>query len=306
VKVLVTGATGFIGKHVVAVLRKLDGCTVMACGRRERELQALRCPYAVHDLHEDDADCFHRLGRPDAVIHLAWESLSDYQDRCHFEQQLTAHYRFLKAMVVSGTWLVACAGTCLEYGLQYGPLAEDFPTRPTTAYGIAKDALRRFLEFLCHEHDYRLRWLRLFFTFGPGQPGRALLPQLDRAIDSGASSFAMSGGEQLRDYLPVEAVAEYIVKVALQREVDGSINICRGAPISVHALVENRMRERGGRLELKRGRNPYREYEPLAFWGDDRRLRQALAGYDDGRCFVRWRGVPPERRPQVPCISRSA
>lgn len=289
-KVLVTGATGFIGRHVVRILRQQGGFDVIASGRRESELRRLGCHYAVYDLNEDDPDCFRRLGSPDAVIHLAWEPPADYHNLGHVEHTLGRNYRFLKTMLAAGLPILACTGTCFEYGRQEGRLAEDRPSQPLLPYPVAKDALRRFLECLRQEYSFRLAWLRLFFTYGDGQHPRSLIPQLDQAIASGAESFAMSGGEQLRDYLPVDLVAEYIVKAALQPEVEGIINICRGEPITIRGLVERRMRERGRVLQLQLGQIAYRSYEPFAFWGDDRRLRTAVAAYD------RQRGTPAARR----------
>lgn len=282
-RVLVTGATGFIGQNVIKAVQRLGGCNVIASGRREAELRSLGCEYVVYDLDQQDPNCYERLGCPEVMIHLAWEPLWDYHSLRHLEHTLVTHYRFIKTMIASGVQVVSCTGTCYEYGLQDGQLSEDLPTQPTTPYGVAKDMLRRFLECFRDEHEFRLRWLRLFFTFGTGQHARALIPQLDKAIDSGAQTFAMSGGEQLRDYLPIDRVAEYIVKTTLQLELDGIINICQGTPQSIWSLVQNRMRERGRVLDLQRGHYPYRSYEPLAFWGDNRRLRRALAAYDQGR-----------------------
>ena len=91
----------------------------------------------------------------------------------------------------------------------------------------------------------------------------------------------MSGGDQLRDYLPVNEVAERLVKAGLQERINGVINICSGKPISVRSLVEQRMRERGRMLHLELGHFPYPVHEPMAYWGDDRLLGQAIRAYSD-------------------------
>jgi dTDP-6-deoxy-L-talose 4-dehydrogenase (NAD+) len=103
--------------------------------------------------------------------------------------------------------------------------------------------------------------------YGQGQHPNSLLAQLDQAIDRGDESFDMSGGEQLRDYLPVTEVAARLVALAEHSELSGPINICSGAPISIRRLVENRIAERNANITLNLGHYPYPDYEAMAFWG---------------------------------------
>ena len=91
---------------------------------------------------------------------------------------------------------------------------------------------------------------------------------LDRAIDRGDESFNMSGGEQLRDYLPVAEVAARLVTLVEHSDLSGTINICSGTPISVRRLVENRIAERNANITLNLGHYPYPDYEPMEFWGN--------------------------------------
>ena len=88
------------------------------------------------------------------------------------------------------------------------------------------------------EYPFSFKWVRLFYMYGKGQNPNSLLSQLDKAIANGDKAFNMSGGEQVRDYLPVEKVAEYIVKVALQDKINGVINCCSGEPVSVKEFEE--------------------------------------------------------------------
>jgi dTDP-6-deoxy-L-talose 4-dehydrogenase (NAD+) len=86
----------------------------------------------------------------------------------------------------------------------------------------------------------------------------------------------MSGGEQLRDYLPVEDVANHIVNLVEHGELDGIYNSCSGDPISVRRLVERRIREKGSNIELNLGHYPYPDYEPMAFWGGTDKFNNAM------------------------------
>ena len=280
-KVLVSGATGFIGKQVVQFLQSLGQWRILTSGRNEEKLKHLDADYIVYDLNQEQHNCYDQLGRPEVLIHLAWEGLPNYQESFHLHRNLINHYRFLKRMIEQGLPSLTVTGTCYEYGLQNGCLQETMPTNPTTCYGMAKDVLRRRLAALQQEHPFRLRWLRLFFMYGPGQPARSLMAQVDRALATGREDFDMSGGEQLRDYLPASEVAALIAKVALQPRHDGIFNICSGQPISVRRLVEEHIAAKGGRLRLNLGIFPYPDHEPLAYWGDPTRLRLAVAAFEE-------------------------
>jgi len=281
VKVLVSGATGFIGKQVVQFLHSLGRWQILTSARNAEKLKQLGADYIVCDLNQEPQNCYERLGRPEVLIHLAWEGLPHYQESFHLDRNLVNHYRFLRSMIEQGLPSLAVTGTCYEYGLQNGCLQEKMPTNPTTCYGLAKDVLRRRLEALQKEYPFRLRWLRLFFLYGPGQPDRTLMAQVDQALAAGSEAFDMSGGEQLRDYLPASEVAALIAKVALQPRHDGIFNICSGQPISVRRLVEEHIAAKGGRLRLNLGVFPYPAHEPLAFWGDPTRLRLAVAAFEE-------------------------
>lgn len=280
-KVLVTGATGFIGRQVINFLKRLGHCRLLASARNAKKLKELGVDYLVCDLNAEQPDCYERLGRPEVLIHLAWEGLPNYQEAFHLDRNLVNHYRFLKSMLEQGLPSLTVTGTCYEYGLQNGCLPERLPANPTTCYGLAKDILRRRLEGLQSRRPFRLRWLRLFFLHGNGQPARTLMGQVDRALADGREALDMSAGEQLRDYLPVTEVAARIAKVALQSRYEGIFNICSGQPVSVRRLVEEHIAAQGGRLRLNLGVYPYPEHEPLAFWGDPTKLGLAVAAFEE-------------------------
>lgn len=278
--VLVTGATGFIGSH--AVVRLLErGHRVTAVARNAERAAASpwhgRAEFIAADIHEPSTLEQLRPAEFDAVLHLAWPGLPNYKALVHLEETLPAECAFLKGLVTSGTGQVLVSGTCFEYGLRNGCLDETVPPEPVTPYGIAKNTLRCYLEALQSIHPFRLQWARLFYMFGPGQNPKSLLSQLDAAIDRGDAVFAMSGGEQLRDYLAVERVAAHLVALLEYPGFEGIVNVCSGTPVSVRRLVEERIAERGVSMKLKLGHYPYPDYEPMSFWGDAGKLRRLSA-----------------------------
>jgi dTDP-6-deoxy-L-talose 4-dehydrogenase (NAD+) len=161
--------------------------------------------------------------------------------------------------------------------MRSGPLSEETEAIPTNPYGFAKNALRLQLEYLQRQQPFNLTWARLFYSYGDGQSEQSLFSQLQRAVRGGAATFAMSGGEQLRDFIPVSEVAEYLVTLALMSGETGCVNICSGVPVSVRSFVEGWLKEQGRVLDLDFGAYPYPDYEPMAFWGVRTRLDRLMA-----------------------------
>lgn len=269
--ILVTGATGFIGQHVVPKLLK-QGHKVIATSLSEKKAKKMdwfnSVEYFEYDIHTSPEGFIENVENINAVIHLAWKGLPNYKSLFHFEDNLLADYRFIKELINLGIKHVLITGTCFEYGMKCGSLSEDMLTMPQTAYAIAKDTLRKFLQQLQQVNPFVLQWVRLFYMYGEGQNANSLLAQLDRAIDNNERVFNMSGGEQLRDYMPVENVADFIVDLIEEKTKNGLFNCCSGQPISVRKLVENRIKERKTRIKINLGYYPYPEYEPMAFWGN--------------------------------------
>ncbi len=276
-KVAVTGANGFIGRHVVAELGRHSVTPVLVLRPSPGILPSLTKHSIVQfDLRNTPANAFDLMGRPDVLMHLAWGGLPNYKSLHHFEEELPAQYRFLRGMVESGLKNLLVTGTCFEYGMQSGSLDEERETRPSNPYGFAKDALRRQLEFLRLERPFSLTWARLFYLYGDGQTTNSLLSQLKRAVGRGESAFDMSGGEQLRDYLHVGEVARHLVSLAMTLRNNGIVNVCSGKPVSVRSLVEGWIEENGWSIDLNLGCHSYPDYEPMAFWGNASRLRNCL------------------------------
>jgi dTDP-6-deoxy-L-talose 4-dehydrogenase (NAD+) len=274
--IAITGATGFIGRHVLAELDRRGIEAVLLC-RSPQALTTRGYALVALDVHGDLSDLRERCGAPQVLLHLAWGGLPHYQSLHHVEVERPAHYRFIKAMVEAGVRHVVAVGTCYEYGMQYGPLHEALDTRPVTAYGQAKDTLRRELELLARNLPFELTWPRLFYMYGRGQAPQSIYSQLRAAAERGDAEFPMSAGEQLRDYLPVERVAEALVDLALLPANCGVVNVCSGQPVSVRALVERWIRDNGWSIQPALGHYPYPAHEPLAFWGDAGKLARNLS-----------------------------
>jgi dTDP-6-deoxy-L-talose 4-dehydrogenase (NAD+) len=280
-KVLVTGATGFIGNYVLEELLR-HNCSVIASSTNQQKAeqapwfnQVTYIPFDFADF--DPAVNYYRFfDEPDLMIHMAWEGLPNYKSSLHEEINMPRHLTLLTNLVKNGLKDLTVTGTCFEYGMQEGCLREDMPALPTNPYGKAKDTLRKELERLQDQHFFIFKWARLFYMYGKGQNPNSLLSQLDSALIKGEQVFKMSGGEQVRDFLPVEKVATNIVQIALQQKVTGVINCCSGEPVTVKVFVENYLKKQGKKIKLNLGVYPYPDYEPMCFWGDATKLKSIV------------------------------
>jgi len=276
-KVAVTGASGFVGRHVLVELERRSVAATVALRPSSVVLPSFARHVVVRmDLRNPPPNAFELMGSPDVLLHLAWGGLPNYKSPQHIEQELPAQYRFLAGLIESGLKNLIVTGTCFEYGMQSGPLREDMEAQPANPYGLAKDTLRRQLEYLKNNQSFLLTWARLFYLYGSGQAKESLLPQLNGAVERGDKVFNMSGGEQLRDYLSVTDVAKYLVSLAMGNRDNGIVNICSGDPVSVRRMVEGWIEENDWPIKINLGYYPYPDYEPMAFWGDRQKLNCCL------------------------------
>lgn len=280
-KVLVTGATGFIGNYVINELLKHDVEVIATSSNKEKAKQQLWFDKVKHisfdlKLFNPTTNYFLFFDEPDIVIHLAWEGLQNYKSSFHIGENLPGHKALLVNLICHGVKNLTVTGTCLEYGMQEGCLSEGMQIFPANPYAIAKNELRKYLEQLQQQFSFSFKWVRLFYMYGKGQSPSSLLSQLDKALQQGDTVFNMSGGEQTRDYLPVSKVAKNIVDVAFQTNIEGIINCCSGIPVSVKDFVEQHLYEAGKTIQLNFGYYPYTDYEPMDFWGSVEKLNKAL------------------------------
>ncbi|MEA3386967.1 MAG: NAD(P)-dependent oxidoreductase [Patescibacteria group bacterium] len=129
-KILVTGATGFIGNHLINDLLKNKSIEIIATSRNIDKAKKFdwfdKVNYIPYDLNDFDKDnnLYELFTKPDKVIHLAWDGLPNYNDLIHIEQNLISNYRFIKSLIDCGLKDITITGTCFEYGMQNGCLSE--------------------------------------------------------------------------------------------------------------------------------------------------------------------------------------
>ncbi|HXX92237.1 MAG TPA: NAD(P)-dependent oxidoreductase, partial [Planctomycetota bacterium] len=259
-KVLLTGATGFIGSHVARELLG-RGHEVHATLRRSSDRRRIREIEGRLRIHEGEMDLIPL--RPDVAIHLAWYAVpGKYLTAPENRDCLAGSRRLLQALPCRAIF----AGTCFEFDTRIGRLGEESPTRPTTLYAECKDALRR--EVVQRPDS---AWIRFFYQFGPWEDERRLVPSVIRSVLRGEPA-KVSPGEQQRDFLHIEDVASAVCAVA-ESTLEGCVNIGSGESPTIKEIV-TRIGVLGGRGDLIRlGEVPYYEGEPMLIVADNARLR---------------------------------
>jgi nucleoside-diphosphate-sugar epimerase len=276
-RVLVTGAGGFIGREVVAALAARQH-EVIAADRTADQLQRVsrQTPTATTiALDLADTGAFRvclRDARPDAIIHLAWYAdPSDYLVSHENLASLAMTTRLVETALQGGCRKLIAAGSCVEYRVLDRPLKEDDAAGPSTLYGACKHAASVVSQALAAETSAELAWARVFHLHGPGENARRLIPWVARELAAGRA-VDLTDGRQVRDHLHVGDVAAGLIAL-LAPGAAGIYNVCSGEPVTLRTVLET-VGDIVGRRELLRfGARPHRDNETMFLAGDSTRLR---------------------------------
>ena len=217
-KYLVTGANGYIGRHVVSALLD-NGHEVIACDLRVDGIDnRARC--IEDNIFAGTDGAFERLGSPDVCIHLAWRDGFVHNSPNHIGD-LSSHYKFLTSMVDGGLKHLAVMGTMHEVGYWEGAIDEHTPCNPLSMYGIAKNALRQAMLLYCKDKGCKLYWLRAYYILGDDTRNHSIFAKLLQADREGQKLFPFTTGKTKYDFISVEELSRQIAIASTQEEVTG-------------------------------------------------------------------------------------
>ena len=271
-KILVTGANGYIGQGIIKELLKKDveiiaadiklDCMDVKVINKNSNLFEIQDPYEFYE-------------RPDIVIHLAWRDGFKHNSINHISD-FPKHYDFLEKMMNGGVRKVCIMGSMHEIGFYEGCINENTPCRPLSLYGITKNALRQATELKAKEKNVKFQWLRGYYIVGNSHYGCSIFSKITAAAEKGDKEFPFTLGQNQFDFIEYGKFCRQIVASVMQDEILGIINCCSGKPEKLADRVERFIKENNYDIKLNYGAFPDRLYDSKAVWGSNVKIEEIM------------------------------
>lgn len=279
-KVLLTGASGFLGQYVLNSLQQ-QGIETVILGRKlpcGSALTALTPLIEADLLSAPDFPALIQKASATHLLHLAWYTEhGKYWTSPLNLRWVNASTQLIEAFCQAGGQRVVMAGTCAEYDWSHGYCREEStPLNPATLYGTAKDAARRLVMAICTQYKVPCAWGRVFLPFGAGENNQRLIPSLMEVFRGQRRPFGVNTSAY-RDFLHASDVAEGFITL-LQSAEDGAYNISSGQPVPLENTVHYLAKLFNADPQQVLNLSTERPGEPDLLVGDNHRLR-ALGWY---------------------------
>lgn len=279
-RVLVTGASGFIGSHTLPLLQQAN-YEVHAVAR-QIPASVTGSPSTINWHKADLLDSaqvsqLFSVIAPTHLLHLAWVTTPKlYWTSPDNLRWLQASLDLVQQFERHGGQRMIIAGTCAEYDWRYGYLSEQVtPLQPNTLYGTSKHALQLALNSYAQQNnDLSAAWGRMFFTFGPHEHQDRVVPYVIRTLLNNETARC-SSGTQIRDFLYVEDAAAAFVAL-LDSQIKGAVNICSGRITTLRQILELVATGLDRLDAVQFGAIPTSANEPNVLIGDSTRLNSEV------------------------------
>lgn len=273
--VIVTGANGYLGRHVVKALLNM-GHQVYAMDIKTEDVDD-RAVKIQGNIFANGVELYNQVNEPDVCIHLAWRDGFVHSSPNHMGD-LSKHFMFIKGMLDAGLKQIVVMGSMHEIGYWEGEIDEKTPTNPLSQYGVAKDALRRSLELLVSNYDNVIfQWTRGFYITGDDNMNQSVFSKIMQAAQDGKKTFPFTSGKNKYDFIDIELLAKQIAGVASQKEITGIINCCSGIAVSLGEKAEEFIASKKLDICLEYGAYPDRKYDSPEVWGNSEKIHKIMS-----------------------------
>jgi nucleoside-diphosphate-sugar epimerase len=275
-KVLLTGASGFIGRHCIPFLQQAGFEVYGVSSEKQPDFNLGIKWYRADLLNNDAVSEVLKAVKPTHLLHLAWSVNPSFIKNSEINLQwVSASLHLIHEFVNHNGQRAVCAGTCFEYDWNYNYCSESItPLVPATLYGTCKHSLNLMIDNFSIQTGLSFAWARIFFLYGPFEhPQRLVAYVINSLLRSSIANC--SSGIQARDYLFVEDVADSLVEL-LKSDIKGPINIASGIPVTVKYIVQTIAQQMSNVDSIKFQPEMNLEENVPYLYGDTRRLTQEL------------------------------
>lgn len=271
-KILVTGANGYLGQGLVkGILDNGHEIVAVDFATNYIDERAERKACNIFEIENP----YQYFGEPDVLLHFAWRDGFLHNSDAHI-MDLPRHYVFIKTMMESGIKQVAAMGSMHEIGFYEGSIDENTPCHPMNFYGIGKDALRNATQLLARQNNVIFQWLRGYYIVGNSKFGSSIFSKISAAEAEGKKVFPFTTGQNQYDFIDYEEFCKQVAAVVGQSQINGIINIGSGKPEKLADRVERFIAENRYSIKLKYGSFPDRPYDSKAVWGNGEKIQSIL------------------------------
>lgn len=268
-KILVTGANGYIGSKVVKQLCDYN-VDVVATDFDDTNIDS-RASFVKANIFENKDNWYEFFGKPDVCLHLAWRDGFVHNSEKHM-LDLSSHYAFITNLIDNGLPTIVSMGTMHEVGYWEGAIDENTPCNPLSQYGIAKNALRKSIELYASNKSCKFMWLRAYYIYGDDLYGNSIFCKIRQAVRDGKATFPFTTGKNKYDFIHIDELAKQIAICSMQDKVLGIINCCSGKPVSLAEQIEWYIAHNNLPIKLDYGKYPDRPYDSPCVYGDNKKI----------------------------------
>ncbi len=225
-RIFITGATGFIGKHVVDRLKPNNELLLLT----RRTVEGENC--VIGNLSDIDMlkDTIKQF-QPEAIIHIAWEGIPDYAYDMS-KNNLVYGLNILDLCKYVGCKTILFTGSCWEYEQPCGEIREDHELSYANAFKVCKNSLNQLATVFCAENNIKMYWTRFFYVYGPGQKLNSLIPSIILSLKKGETPNLLSPLNK-NDFVYVKFVAKSIEFILKNKPENIIFNIGSGESTAI-------------------------------------------------------------------------